>query len=583
MKIKLLILAFLAGTACAKPLKAVEEPEETNGDAQTAGGHGRTSGLGRLTENPDVGPGPGFENWMEDGVTLQVVEGSLNTDKVPYGPLRGPEEPANRNVRAVSEVDPRWLNGLERRVVGFFPNKYQAPPWNAVDCSPDTMWIPKSGIKVVNRKHWIIVDMQGRYRVYRIRVVQGGNRPNDIKDFVLEMSSVHPYVWEVVIRSDAIMVGTTEPQHFGDFDMTSQYWKITMRSTSGWPVKIRDFCFFGHKEMISPQSLTCSAATCNSFGISWIKPSAPLIGYRVNYTLLGNSPLDVITNDIGPVNEEHVLRDAQADQEYIVTLVAVGIYKKSSPLTVTCLTLTPPPEDFQMTYTTETSVTVAWKRRTNSLAIYHRIWISRSDTADSLLTQLVPTGQTDLAFTDLTPGTEYVLSATSFNRQNEGPAVHLTVATKTDSPMALEVEQKTTNTITISWVPPKAVLIAYNITYAENGRSTPIMTPGDADSCELTDLVPGTQYDIDLVAVSRVGKSIAIGISVVTDTDPPSSLRVTKSSTTWMFLEWTPAVANILYYDVDISDEYGGEGTLMSTINREIDEASTYPRNIESR
>ncbi|CAH1259377.1 FN1 [Branchiostoma lanceolatum] len=474
MKIQLLILAILAGTACAKPLKAVEEPEKTYGDAQATGGHGRASGLGRLTENPDVGVGPGFDDRMAGYVTSPDVEESFNTDNVPYGPLRGPEEPANRNVRAVSgsEGIPGWLNGPESWVVDFFPTTYQDPPWNALDCSPDTTWRPPSSRIRPNRKYWIIMDMQERYRVYQIRVVQVGNSVHDIKDFVLEMSSVHPYVWEVVERSDAVLVGTTEQQHFGDFDVTSQYWRITMRSISGRPVQIKDFCFFGHK-------------------------------------------------------------------------------------------VTPPPEDFQMTYVTETSVTVSWKQRTNSLAIHHKILIRRSDTADSLFTQLVPIDQTDLTFTDLTPGTEYVISATSFNRQNEGPAVNLIVGTKTDSPMALDVEQMTTNTITISWLPPKAALTAYNITYTEDGRSTSMMTSGDVDSCELTDLVPGTQYDIDLVAVSRVGKSIAIGISVITDTDPPSSLRVTKSFTTWMFLEWTPSMANILFYDLDISDEYGGEGTLM--------------------
>ncbi|CAH1249970.1 PKD2L1 [Branchiostoma lanceolatum] len=415
MKIQLLILAFLAGTACAKPLKAIEEPEKTHGDAhaQAADGQGRTSGLGRPTENPDVGLGPGFVDRMAaDYVTLRDVDGSFNTDNVPYGPLRGPDEPANRNVRAVSGSEVRngsWLNGLESWVVDFFPTSYKYPPRNALDCSPDTIWRPKNlVVNKMNRKHWIIVDMQERYRVWQIRVVQVGNYNNNIKDFVLEMSSVHPYVWEVVESSDAVLVGITEQQHFGDFDVTSQYWRITMRSISGWSVRIRDFCFFGHK-------------------------------------------------------------------------------------------VTPPPEDFQMTYITETSVTVAWKQRTNSLAIHHRIWIRRSDTAESLFTQLMPT--------------------------------------ETDSPMALEVELMTTNTITISWLPPEAVLTAYNITYTESGRSISVMKSGAVDSYVLTDLVPGTQYDISLVAVSSVGKSIAIGISVVTASksttvladDTPTGQRTTAN------------------------------------------------------
>ncbi|XP_078664157.1 uncharacterized protein LOC144907228 [Branchiostoma floridae x Branchiostoma belcheri] len=498
-------------------------------------------------------------------------------------------------------------------------------------------------------------------------------------------------------------------------------------------------------ETDSPQFLTCSTATYTSLTISWVKPRAPLIGYRVTYTLVSDSPSDVISTDFGPENEKQVLRDVLADREYSVTLVAVGMYEESLSVEVTCATLTPPPEDFKLkdiaetsitvswkqkpnslaigyrmwigrsdtaeslftqfvptdqtdltfsdlisdteyvisatsinrhsegpavnitvgtmtpppedfklkdiaetsiavswkqksnsiaighkmwigrsdtaeslftqfvptdqtdltfsdlipdteyvisatsinrhsegpavnitvgTMTpppedfklkdiAETSITVSWKQKPNSLAIGYRMWIGRSDTAESLFTQFVPTGQTDLTFSDLIPATEYVISATSINMYNEGPAVNITVVTKTDSPTALYIEQKTTSNVTISWLPPEAVITAYNITYTGNGRSTSVMEPGDVDSCKLTGLVPGSQYDIDLVAVSRFGRSLAVSISVITDTDPPSRLNVTKSSKTWLFLEWTSPVANILSYDLEISDEFSSTRTFL--------------------
>ncbi|XP_066301754.1 polycystin-1-like protein 2 [Branchiostoma lanceolatum] len=148
-------------------------------------------------------------------------------------------------------VDLGWLKGSETWVVDSFPSSYQTPPWNALDCSRDTVWTPPNiFFPVPNRQHWIILDMQEPHRVYQIRIVQIANGLHDIKDFVLEMSSVDPYVWEVVESSGAVLVGTSKPQHFGDFNVTSQYWRITMTSISGWPVRIRDFCFFGHKEPI---------------------------------------------------------------------------------------------------------------------------------------------------------------------------------------------------------------------------------------------------------------------------------------------------------------------------------------------
>ncbi|XP_019635021.1 PREDICTED: uncharacterized protein LOC109478011 [Branchiostoma belcheri] len=146
-------------------------------------------------------------------------------------------------------VDLGWLQGGESWVVDFYPSSYAYPPWYLLDCSADTIWEPPAlNAPVPNRPHWIILDMQAPHRVYQVRVVQNGNGQHDIKDFVLEMSQVDPYVWEVVESSDTIVTGTSRPQYFGDFNLTSQYWRITMRSVVGWPVKIRDFCFFGHTE-----------------------------------------------------------------------------------------------------------------------------------------------------------------------------------------------------------------------------------------------------------------------------------------------------------------------------------------------
>ncbi|XP_019639614.1 PREDICTED: fibronectin-like [Branchiostoma belcheri] len=227
-----------------------------------------------------------------------------------------------------------------------------------------------------------------------------------------------------------------------------------------------------------------------------------------------------MTTNVGPDIERSVLQDVQADREYKVTVVAVGVYENSSPVEMTCATSTPPPEDFRATDVTETSITVSWKLRTNSLAIGHRVWITRSDTAENLFTQFVASGQTYVIFDHLSPATEYMISATSINRYNEGPETSLTVATRTDSPMALDVVHKTTNSVLISWLPPKAALTAYNITYTKEGRGlrTSIMLSGDVDNCEVTGLIPGTRYDIELVAVSRFGRSLAASTSFVTGT-----------------------------------------------------------------
>ncbi|CAH1250665.1 PKD2L1 [Branchiostoma lanceolatum] len=626
MKIQLLILAFLAGAAFAMPLKGVKGPKKTLGEAQLAAG-GRTNGLSRPTENPDVGPGPGFDDWMEGDVTLRDVKGSFNTDKVPYGPLRGPDEPANRNVRAVSgseavvgvwPLNARYGasdvtgNGNDGTAIGtqlapgpygdangafqfsgtadsyihipnngkldvrysytilahIFPTGYDGPIFDYVGSNTwavsfwqvapqdlfmrpvgrDGFFSPYVMAGVLQQNAWNFVG--GRYdsTTWNASIWNNGELVNETHIGVAEVASQYPI--RVAVRAG-------DPRYYAGRIACLQLYNYAM--TEAQIAAARDVCGVTPP----PEDFQMTYITETSVTVAWKQRTNSLaIYYRI--WIRRSDTADSLFTQLVPTGQTDLtFTDLTPGTEYVISATSFNRQNEGPAVNLTVGTMTPPPEDFQMTYITETSFTVAWKQRTNSLAIHHKIWIRRSDTADSLFTQLVATGQTDLTFTDLTPGTEYVISATSINRHNEGPAVILTVGTKTDSPMALEVELKTTNTITISWLPPEAVLTAYNITYTESGRSTTMMTPGDVDSCELKDLVPGTQYDISLVAVSRVGKSIAIGISVVTGTDPPSSLSVTKSSTTWMFLEWTPPVANILSYDLDISDEYGREGTLM--------------------
>ncbi|CAH1253798.1 PKD2L1 [Branchiostoma lanceolatum] len=305
-----------------------------------------------------------------------------------------------------------------------------------------------------------------------------------------------------------------------------------------------------------PRFLACAEATLSSIGVSWTHPQSPLIGYRTNCT---DGTATTVTADLQAGRQSYELQDVQADREYHVTLVAVGVYRDSLPVSVTCATMTPPPEDLKVTTVSGTSVKASWTPTTSSIAIGYKVWIRKQESADAIFTRFLPISQTDVTFKDLIPATEYIISAATINMRIEGPEVHIIVATDTVPPSALDVEDRTIDTVVISWLPPKGVLVEYSITYTSNGRSTAVTSPGGAHSCELTGLVPGAEYDIDVVAVSKLGRSITASTSVVTDTDPPSSLEVSSSAATWMVLEWKAPLARVVSYEITVSETFSKE------------------------
>ncbi|XP_019621921.1 PREDICTED: uncharacterized protein LOC109468117 [Branchiostoma belcheri] len=220
---------------------------------------------------------------------------------------------------------------------------------------------------------------------------------------------------------------------------------------------------------------------------------------------------------------------------------------------------TPPPENFRITTITGTSVTAAWTPTSNLIAFGYRVWIREGDSADTLFTHYLPIIQTEVTFQNLIPATEYIISATTINMYVEGPDVIATVITATEPPSELDVEDRTIDTVAISWQPPKGVIVEYSISYTGNGRGTSVTSPGDTHTCVLTGLIPGTRYDIALVAVSRVGRSVAVTTSVLTETDPPSAVDISNLSSTWMVLEWTAPQARVVSYKITVSQKFSEE------------------------
>ncbi|KAI8514744.1 hypothetical protein Bbelb_073350 [Branchiostoma belcheri] len=216
-----------------------------------------------------------------------------------------------------------------------------------------------------------------------------------------------------------------------------------------------------------------------------------------------------------------------------------------------------PPEDLGVTNITGTTIKAVWTAITSPIAIGYRVWIRKRETADALFTQFYPIGQGEVTFKDLIPATEYIISATTINMYIEGPEVQVTA--KTEPPSALDVEDTKIDSVVISWQPPKGAIVEYSISYTADGRGTSVTSPGDAHGCVLTGLIPGTRYDIDLVAVSRVGRSVAVTTSAVTDTDPPSAVEVRNWSVTWMVLVWKAPLARVVSYEVTVSQAFGEE------------------------
>ncbi|XP_035662421.1 tenascin-R-like [Branchiostoma floridae] len=173
----------------------------------------------------------------------------------------------------------------------------------------------------------------------------------------------------------------------------------------------------------------------------------------------------------------------------------------------------------------------------------------------------LPETAVSTAFTSLTPATEYVIAVKCISAYIDGPQANVTIVTDTDAPLDLKIEDIESVSFALSWIPPVAKLTRYELTYKshEQGRKRRWMSsltlPGSSDTFLLQELVPATQYTISLTAVSRFGRSEDAILTAITDTDPPTELKVRNVSSTWMYVVWTPPVAAVVSYGMKVTEE----------------------------
>ncbi|XP_019620839.1 PREDICTED: uncharacterized protein LOC109467334 [Branchiostoma belcheri] len=218
----------------------------------------------------------------------------------------------------------------------------------------------------------------------------------------------------------------------------------------------------------------------------------------------------------------------------------------------------PPPTNVTFSLDSRESVTVHWSQPGQTVVLGYRAWLTDKGTMSVTSSRHLPQSATSATFTSLVPATEYVVSVSCVSAFFEGPLTEVTFVTETDPPVRLFVDGISHRSLALFWTPPVARLIGYELTYGSieqhrRRRSTVSVTlPGYSDNYVIQDLLPATQYVFSLTAVSRFGRSTTITLTGTTGTDPPSDLKVHKVSSTWLYVKWTPPVAAVVSYHLEV-------------------------------
>ncbi|XP_060637415.2 fibronectin isoform X5 [Anolis sagrei] len=258
-----------------------------------------------------------------------------------------------------------------------------------------------------------------------------------------------------------------------------------------------------------PTNLRFGQITPTSVTITWTAPNVRLTGYRVRVNPKDkNGPMKEI--NVSPDSTSAVVSGLMVATKYEVTVYALKDSLTSRPAqdVVTTLENVSPPRRARVIDVTERTITINWRTKTETITGFQIDAIPAS--GQNPVQRTIGPDVRTYTITGLQPGTDYKIYIYTLNDNARSSPVVIDASTAIDAPSNLRFLTTTTNSVLLTWHPPRAKITGYIIKYERPGGPTRELLPrlrSGMTEATITGLEPGTEYTIYIIAVKNNQKS----------------------------------------------------------------------------